>query len=121
MRTKAKSLAKITIADPGLKYVNFLVGRNNMFIRKKLLVSFAMVSEVVSYEGMYYSDTADSLDTKINMFVKNSHFINIDKTLSMKDNVAMNTLLYLRYYLRYKHQDLSPVDKTKNVPLARLS
>lgn len=120
MRSKAKSMAKIEVADPAFCNVKFMIGRNNQYKEKKLMVSMAMIAQAVSYEGLYYSDTAESLDHKIVMFCKNSHFINTDLVRSMKDNVAQNTMLFLKYYLRYKHVYCNDVDVTKNVPLASL-
>jgi hypothetical protein len=120
-RSKSMSMSTIERFQPFLANLKIIIGLDNTYLEKKVLVPMSLVSEALASPTFYVqSDSDETIDGKINLFVKNLHTINIPMEASLKDDLINSTILVIKYYIRHKRRDLKPFDLTKNIITAVL-
>jgi hypothetical protein len=117
MRAHGQSLQTIKHHDPRLRDVIIAIGRRGTAKFETVRVSMELITQAVSNPSFYEAQTMESLASRINMFVRNTHFINLSRTLNLKDNVIGNSLLVIKYYMSYKIINLAKFDVSKNIEL----
>ena len=105
VRAVQVALSKMTIADPVYRQYQMTMGRGDVIRQRFVTISEALVIEAVSSPALLnVNESIESIDAKIELFFKNFHNVNMDKVLNGRSNVIMETIMFVKYYIRAKRQ-----------------
>jgi len=114
-RAKIQGMGKVVYEDPKLVAYMQHTGSGDVTHMKGHIVSMVLVAEVMSNAKIYNLDLdIKTVDGMLDHSVRSNHHINIQMHTNLHADVISSTLLFLKYYTRFKRQRLSDCNRLGN-------
>jgi len=115
-RGMSVSLGKLVHVDPVVRVYDLKVGRDEVYQSKQINVSMALVAEAMSTPSLVnVSEPMDTIDSKIDMFFRNMHSVNVPMHCNLANNLLIDTVLFVKNYVRYKRISAGVFSRLGNV------